>query len=79
MNNKRKREILKNIQYLISISQSHTFNGNFEESMNTNYRILQGISTLMEEDDIQKEELKIYIKSLITVWKWTASTIKQRK
>ena len=79
MNTKRKREIIKNLQLLITISQTQTLNSNFEESMNTNYRILHNLSILMEEDDIPKEELKVYTKSLISVCKWTASAIKQRK
>ena len=64
---------------LITDSQQHTLNGNFEEAMNFNYRIIHGVSNLIENSEWTREELKIYTKTLVTVCKWTASAIKQRR
>ena len=67
------------MQILITDSQQHTLNRNYEEAMNSNYRIIHGVSNLIENSEWSKEQLKIYTKTLITVCKWTASAIKQRK
>ena len=64
---------------LITDSQQHTLNGNFEEAMNSNYRIIHGESNLIENSEWTREELKIYTKTLVTVYKWIVSAIKQRR
>ena len=79
MEESKHREMIRQLQMLITDSQQHTLNGNFEEAMNSNYRIIHGVSNLIENYDWTKEELKIYTRTLITVCKWTASSIKQRK
>ena len=75
----KQREWIRQIQMLITDSQQHTLNGNFEEAMNSNYRIIHGVSNLIENSEWSRDELKIYTRTLVTVCKWTASAIKQRK
>ena len=75
----KQKEMIRQLQMLITDSQQHTFNGNFEEAMNSNYRIIHGVSNLIDNYEWSKEELKIYTRTLVSVCKWTASAIKQRK
>ena len=75
MNTEHKRLILKSLQMLIKESQIQLLNCSYEESMNINYRIIQLLSNLIESEQDSKENLLIYNRCLLNVWKWTASAI----
>ena len=67
------------LRTLVTDSQHHMFNGNFEEAMNVNYRIIHWLTFLMEKFESTQEELNAYKKCLSTVCKWAASSIKLRR